>query len=126
MQPDDHITVIDGEFGSGTRKATTGLRSAGNEGKEKKMEVSIETTKKIHSFIPSSPKASLYHTRCSSTGCNSFRCRRSSEITKHLHAKALIEFLMDQGELNRSFNTPNHRVTWGQVGCLGSVWVQGA
>ncbi|CAE7487127.1 unnamed protein product [Symbiodinium pilosum] len=50
MQPDDHITVIDGEFGSGTRKA-------------------------------------------------------------------LIEFLMDQGELNRSFNTPNHRVTWGQDAC---------
>lgn len=31
--------------------------------------------------------------------------------------KALVEFLMQQGELSRSFSTPNHKATWGQDAC---------
>ena len=31
------------------------------------------------------------------------------------HGQALVEFLMQQGELNRSFNTPSHKFSWGQV-----------
>ena len=66
LDTEEHIRVIDGEFGPNTKKATC--------------------------FVQRPP----------------------ASISQICLAEALVEFLMQQGELSRSFNTPNHKVTWGQ------------